>query len=77
MDHTQPLAHVEAKYYHIRLQELPVTRACGIVKLKPKRAITELYIINKRLVPITERCNVSVGLLPRGAMAYPPRISSA
>lgn len=77
MDHAQPLAHIKTQHYHIRLQELPVLRACGVVKLKAKRAIAELYIINKRLVAITKRRYGSVCLLPRGAVAYPPGICSA
>jgi hypothetical protein len=76
MNHAQPLADIKAQHHHIRLQELPVFRACGVVQLKPERAIAKLYIINKRLVAITKRRNEFVGLLPRDAMAYPPEICS-
>lgn len=77
INHAQPLAHIKAQHDHIRLQELPVYRACGVVKLESKRTIAKLYIINKRLVAITERRNVFVGLLCHGAFAYPPGICLA
>lgn len=77
INHAQPLAHIKAQHNHIGMQELPVYRACGVIKLKSKQTIAKLYIINERLVAITKRRNVSVGLLPRGALAYPPGICLA
>jgi hypothetical protein len=76
VNQAQPLADIKAQHHHIRLQELPIFRACGVVQLKPERAIAKLYIINKWLVAITKRRNQFVGLLPRGAMAYPPGLFS-